>query len=382
MKPTLILAVIAGGMTGVFVNVWFGVGLRGPAAPGSVFSVYLQTATDSYLGVTLAIIGSAAVSMVVASLLLRLGRTDAGADDLVAATTQLEALKGRKSSVADQLRPAVAPGPIRTIVFACDAGMGSSAMGASMLRRRIRAAGLGEVTVVNAAIAVVDDAADLVITQSQLTDRARLRAPGAIHISVDDFIDSPRYDEIVRMLVAGERGGVEIPGRARDDVAGIPDAEAVTDDGVGVAPDVLALELVRIHPGSATRDQALAEATDLLVAAGAVTPAYYLSMLDRESTVSTYLGHELAIPHGTMDAQGTVLGTAISFVRYDGGVDWGGRRVTFVVGIAGTGREHLDLLGRIAALFAKPAEVEKLRAATTPEALFALITGGDALSRR
>ena len=142
--------------------------------------------------------------------------------------------------------------------------------------------------------------------------------------------------------------------------------------------NVLTLEMVRIHSGSATRDQAMQEAADLLVAAGAVTPAYFAAMQDRERTVSTFMGNGLAIPHGTNDAKDAVLGSALTFVRYDGGVDWDGQRATFVVGIAGKGGEHLEILSQIAILFSDDTEVEKLRAAPTPDALFTLVVDAGA----
>lgn len=97
---------------------------------------------------------------------------------------------------------------------------------------------------------------------------------------------------------------------------------------------VLSPEQVRIHPGGATRDEALQEATDILVAAEAVTPAYVDAMRQREETVSTFMGNGLAIPHGTNDAKDTILASALSVVRYDGGVDWAGDPATFVIGIA------------------------------------------------
>ena len=206
MKPKLILAMIAGGMTGVAINVAFDVGLRAPAAPGSIFAVYAQTARGSYLGVTLAVFGAAAVSFAVASVLLKLDKTD-DEGDLVAATAQMEANKGKKSSVASSLTGGAAAGgtatatrEIRNIVFACDAGMGSSAMGASVLRKKIQDSGHPEVTVVNKAIANLQDDVDLVVTHQDLTDRARQQSPSAIHVSVDNFMASPRYDEIVTMV--------------------------------------------------------------------------------------------------------------------------------------------------------------------------------------
>jgi PTS system mannitol-specific IIA component len=142
--------------------------------------------------------------------------------------------------------------------------------------------------------------------------------------------------------------------------------------------NILTPGMVRIHPGTATRNQAMQEATDLLVAAGAVTPAYYEAMQDRERTVSTFMGNGLAIPHGTNETKDTVLGSALTFVRYDGGVDWDGQQATFVVGIAGKGGEHLEILSRIAILFSDDAEVDKLRAATTPDELYSLVLAAGA----
>jgi len=137
---------------------------------------------------------------------------------------------------------------------------------------------------------------------------------------------------------------------------------------------VLSLGQVRIHSGSATQEAALQEATDILVSVGAVTPAYVDAMRQREETVSTYMGNGLAIPHGTNDTKDAILASALSVVRYDGGVDWAGEPVTFVVGIAGRGDEHLEILSQIAILFSDEDDVAKLSAAQTPEELFALLS--------
>ena len=137
---------------------------------------------------------------------------------------------------------------------------------------------------------------------------------------------------------------------------------------------VLTLEQIRIHPSGATRDDALQEATDILVAAGAATPAYVDAMRQREQTVSTYMGNGLAIPHGTNDAKDAILASALSVVRYDGGVDWDGEQATFVIGIAGVGDEHLEILSRIAILFSDEDDVAKLAAAQTPEELYTLLS--------
>ena len=215
MKPKLIIAMIAGGATQILINVIFDVGLRAPAAPGSVFAVYIQTNSTvmDYVGVTLSIIGGAAATFVVAAFILKTDKTEEADDELVHATTSMESMKGR-SSIASSLTgggtatataTATDTREIRNIVFACDAGMGSSAMGASVLRKKIQAAGHPEVTVVNKAISSLSDDVDLVVTHQDLTDRAREKSPSAVHVSVDNFMGSPRYDEIVEMVEQNNR---------------------------------------------------------------------------------------------------------------------------------------------------------------------------------
>lgn len=138
--------------------------------------------------------------------------------------------------------------------------------------------------------------------------------------------------------------------------------------------EVLSNDQVRIHSGSVSRDEAMKEAANILHAAGAVTGAYYDAMQQREASVSTYMGNELAIPHGTNETKDEILESALSVVRYDGGVDWDGNPVTFVVGIAGKGDEHLEILSQIALVFSDEDEVEKLKAVASPEELFHLLS--------
>ena len=209
MKPKLILAMIAGGMTQIFVNVIFSTGLVAPAAPGSIFAVYANTARGSYVGVTLSMVLGAAASFIVAAVLLKLDKTEEEEGDLASATAAMETMKGKKSIASSALGGAgattTATREIRNIVFACDAGMGSSAMGASVLRKKIHDSGHPEVTVVNKAIANLSDDVDLVVTHQDLTDRAREKSPSAVHVSVDNFMGSPRYDEIVEMVEQNNR---------------------------------------------------------------------------------------------------------------------------------------------------------------------------------
>ncbi|MCU1526569.1 MAG: mannitol transporter subunit [Frondihabitans sp.] len=230
-KPILFIAVILGGATGVATNVAFNSGLTGPASPGSIIAVLINTSKDSYVGVVLSVVLSAAVSGVVASFfLISTRKRDLAnaetAGDMSAALAKMQATKGRDANSATvgvfgSKPPASeeeaestfggvgsSPAPsgtttatrVENIVFACDAGMGSSAMGASVLRNKIKKAGIEGVTVVNKAIANLSGDEDLIITQQQLTDRAKTMNPGAQHVSVDNFMNAPQYDQVVEQL--------------------------------------------------------------------------------------------------------------------------------------------------------------------------------------
>ncbi|MEY8655156.1 PTS sugar transporter subunit IIA [Brachybacterium paraconglomeratum] len=418
MKPLLILAAIGGGMTGVAINVAFGTGLIAPASPGSIFAIFGVAARDSYLGIALAVLGAALVSFLLSTLFLKIGKQDDG--DIAAATAKMEQMKGKKSSVAGALTGAGAAGaagaaaatddsghtgPIRKIVFACDAGMGSSAMGATVLRKKVRAAGFDDVEVTNKAISSLSDEWDVVVTQKELTDRARQRTGSAVHVSVDQFMNSPRYDEVVELV--GQRNDPDATtgaGADGDTGAGAGTAAAAgagTAAGTGAATaaattpsadesprgrhaaprpedetakDTILAPSSIVLDGTATDSASgIDEAGALLVAAGAVDEGYVKAMHDREATVSTFMGNGLAIPHGTNEAKSSITRSAMSFVRYPGGIDWNGNPTTFVIGIAGVGNEHLTLLQKVAMTFSDPAQVTRLENATTTDEILEIL---------
>ncbi len=218
-KPILVLALIAGGASGVLTNVIFHSGLVAPAAPGSIFAVLAQTEKNSYVGVILSVVLAAAVTFAISMLILLASRkrdlaAEAEADArLAASVAQTTANKGKESSVLSGLAASVASGNVATktiekVVFACDAGMGSSAMGASVLRNKFKKAGI-DADVTNAAIANLTGDEDLIITQSELTPRAKQKVPDAIHVSVDNFMNSPRYDEVVELVKNQQDGAAE-----------------------------------------------------------------------------------------------------------------------------------------------------------------------------
>ncbi|QUR94183.1 PTS mannitol transporter subunit IICB [Macrococcoides canis] len=236
MKPAMIIAAIAGGMTGIAYYSMTGFGLGSPAAPGSILAYLGVTPKGEYLHMIIGVLLAALVSFVVGSIILKFSKDKEGTDDLAAATAKMEATKGKKSSVAGALKSESsdrvtvvdktdettneAPANdetdllakydtenvnahdysnVKKVIFACDAGMGSSAMGAGMMRNKFKKAGI-DLDVTNTAINQLPKDVDLVITQKVLTDRAIKQAPDAIHISVDNFLNSPKYDELIKNL--------------------------------------------------------------------------------------------------------------------------------------------------------------------------------------
>jgi len=196
MKPRLIIAVIAGGMAGVAFNMITGNALVGPPSPGSVFALILMSTNGMGILLTLGSIAVAtATSFAVAAFIIRNDASET--DDLEAASAAVDANKAESKGQAPAFANATSA-TVKSIVVACDAGMGSSAMGATVLRGKIEKAGL-DISVTNAAINDLANA-DIVITQQQLSARAKEKLPGARHLSIGNFMDANFYDELVDSL--------------------------------------------------------------------------------------------------------------------------------------------------------------------------------------
>ena len=203
MKPLLILAAIAGGAAGVATFATFDAGLIAVPSPGSIFALLGMTPKGNYLGVILGVLVATGVSFFVASLILKTSKVNN--EDIQAAAEQMQEMKGKKSTVAEQFSNKETSVDhlqhAKKVIFACDAGMGSSAMGASVLKNKFKKAGL-DVAVTNSAINQLPEDADIVITHKDLTHRAKEKLPSAYHISVDNFLGSDEYDKLTQQLQA------------------------------------------------------------------------------------------------------------------------------------------------------------------------------------
>ena len=332
MNPRLILAVIAGGATGVFTLVLFNAGLQAPASPGSIIAVLAMTPKASFVGVIASVIASCAVSFLISSFFVKLQKED-GADKLEEAQAASKAMKytgANAQQVTDY-------NGLKKIFVSCDAGMGSSAMGASMLRKKVNDAGL-PLEVANCAINDLPEDARLVITHQDLTLRAKKQAPNAMHLSLTNFLDNKFYDSLVNDLKANFNENA---------APSAPKADEISVNGTTFS---LKPEQIFLGLQAADKFEAIRFAGEQLVKAGFVQPSYVDAMFEREKLVSTYLGEGVAVPHGTIEAKDAVLKTGVVVCQYPAGVRFTDEEdgvAKLVIGIAARNNEHIQVVSAI-----------------------------------
>ena len=374
-RPVLIVAAIAGSAAGLLFFSLTDAGLVAPASPGSILSVLAMAPKGKTLIVLLGVVISAAVSLLVAApFIRRASKTETEGDPAV----------GKLPQSAAGISPHAAGRPVRKVIFACDAGMGSSALGATRFRRRLRDAGIG-VAVGNSAADRIPSDADVVVCQSVLAERIAAAANGAELIVIDNFLSDPGLDALfVRLAETTPSCGVSGSRSAQSalscDQSGLRDAAADSDpkpEETAFAPKDAAPDGAILQPGNIRiglpaepKEEAIRRAGELLVAGGYARPEYVDAMLRREELATTCLGMGLAIPHGTSDAKERVLRSGIVILQYPDGVDFDGEKAHLIVGIAGVGDEHLEILARLSASFEDEELLQRLMTATDPQVIY------------
>ena len=372
MNPRLILAVILGGMTGVFTLTIFNGGLVSPASPGSILAVLAMTPKGAYFANIAAIVAAMAVSFVVAAVLLKTSKVKEE-DDIEAATRRMHDMKAESKSAATPLAAGDVANDlshVRKIIVACDAGMGSSAMGAGVLRKKVQDAGLSNISVTNCAINNLPPDVDLVITHRDLTERAMRQVPQAQHISLTNFLDSGLYTSLTERLVAAQRH--------TDNEEKVRDSLKDSFDAADTNLFKLGAENIFLGRKAATKEEAILFAGEQLVKGGYVEPEYVQAMLDREKLTSTYLGESIAVPHGTIEAKDRVLKTGIVFCQYPEGVRFGEEEdevARLVIGIAARNNEHIQVITSLTNALDDESVIERLTKTTSVEEVLTLLKG-------
>ena len=345
MNPFVIIAPILGNMAAILWYTITGAGLVGPASPGSIIAYLMMTPGSDMVKVVVGVLIAAGISFLVAAPIVKM----AGGKSLEEAQSEMAA---RKAEAKGQ---PVVPGTIekasdiKKIVFACDAGMGSSAMGATKFRNRIKG-NRPDITVINTSVDNIPGDCDIAVVQTTLAERAKKSAPQAQLITIGNFLADPALDALYVQLTTGDQPAV--PAGENTDIV-IPD--------VPIKKNILIKEGIQLGQKPVSKEEAIQAAGELLEKLGYVDGSYVAAMQEREKLVTTYMGMGVAIPHGTTQAKGTVKKSGIVFFQYPEGVDFGEEKAQLVFGIAGVGDEHLDLLGKLCTLLEDEARLETLK---------------------
>ena len=336
MNPVVIIAPIVGNACAILFFSIMNAGLNGPAAPGSIIAFTMMSPRSSIFVSWIGVAIAAAVSFVIAAPIVKM----AGAKNLEEAQGQMQQMKAEAKGTA---APAAADAPlaeggaVKKVIFACDAGMGSSAMGATKFRNRIKDE-RPDLIVTNTSVDNIPADADVVVCQQVLADRARACAPQAHLVAIGNFLADPGLDALYRTLTAVKPAQAE----AAPDAAAAEPAQAEEKKRTVMTADCVMLGLQPV-----SKEDAIRAAGRLLVEQGCVDEQYIDAMLEREKLVTTYMGMGIAIPHGTTEQKARVKKSGIVMLQYPEGVDFGDEKAQLIFGIAGVGDEHLDLLSNI-----------------------------------
>lgn len=348
MNPLVIVGPIAGNICAILFYSITKAGLVGPSAPGSIIAFMSMSPKSSIVITAIGVLIAAAVSFLVSSPIVKMAGSKSLEDAQKKTSDMKVASKGTKAEVLSGAD--VKTENIKKIVFACDAGMGSSAMGATKFRNRIKPLNLG-ITVTNTSVDNVPADADVVVCQYILQDRAVKSAPQARLVAIGNFLQDPNLDAFYEELAAGTNETF---------VSETVDESQIKEEKK-VKKAVLKKEGIKTGLKSVDKETAIRAAGQLLCDLGFTDEAYIQAMVDRENMVSTYMGMGVAIPHGTSDAKEDVKKTGIVVMQYPEGVDFGEEKAYLIIGIAGVGDEHLEILGNIVASLEDEELLENLK---------------------
>lgn len=341
MNPKVIIAPIVGNMCAIAWFSFTGAGLTSAASPGSIIAFLSMTPSDLMLTNIIGVAIAAGVSFAIAVPLVR----SMAVADIDSASQQMREMKGTAEAAV------ISDTQGGTIVFACDAGMGSSAMGATRFRNRIKAE-RPDLTVEHSSVDTVPADADIVVCQRVLSERARKSAPQAQIVTIDNFLDDPALDSLYKSLTQLSHAAELMettPASAPEPVVQDRPSLKITaaDVRLGLAP--------------VDRERCIRDSGAFLVERGCVEQPYVDAMVERDRLTSVYIGMGIAIPHGTNEAKDSVERTGVVLQQYPEGVEFDGERAQLVFGIAGKGEEHLEVLANICRILEDEAVLEKMK---------------------
>ena len=364
MNPIVILGPMIGNIVGIFTLSALGGGLAAAASPGSIIAEMLMTPRGGYLANIAGIGIAAVVSFLISVFLLKFFGKDASLEEAQAQVAASKAASKGQAVPAASSGASVSAKDVRKIVFACDAGMGSSAMGATMVRNKLKDAGITDIEVIHYPVGEIPGDCQIVVTHHELSGRAAQRAPQARIIPIKNFMGAPEYNTLVQELLDARKGGS----------APAP-AAAAEEKPAGEQPILLEKKNIILNCKPVSPEEAIKAVGRRMVESGYVEESYIQGMLDREASFSVAIGSHVAIPHGTEESRKAIKKTGLIVMTYPEGIQWGDELVRLVVGIASTGEDHLGILGKIVEVAETEEDTDKLVDTAGVDQLYKLLNG-------
>ena len=364
MNPIVILGPMIGNIVGIFTLSALGGGLAAAASPGSIIAEMLMTPRGGYLANIAGIGIAAVVSFLISVFLLKFFGKDASLEEAQAQVAASKAASKGQAVPAASSGASVSAKDVRKIVFACDAGMGSSAMGATMVRNKLKDAGITDIEVIHYPVGEIPGDCQIVVTHHELSGRAAQRAPQARIIPIKNFMGAPEYNTLVQELLDARKGGsAPAPAAAEE-------APAAAEHPILLEKKNIVLNCKPVSP-----EEAIKAVGKRMVESGYVEESYIQGMLDREASFSVAIGSHVAIPHGTEESRKAIKKTGLIVMTYPEGIQWGDELVRLVVGIASTGEDHLGILGKIVEVAETEEDTDKLVDTAGVDQLYKLLNG-------
>ncbi|WP_353890011.1 PTS mannitol transporter subunit IICBA [uncultured Clostridium sp.] len=336
INPSLLLAAIIGSIVSIITFLTFNSGLIATASPGSIFSIMMLSHKSDILTNLLGVCVGAIVSFFISAFLLK--RKYREKDDK---NTNRENVQELDLDIKD----------IKKIVFACDVGMGSSAMGATNFRNRIKDFNL-DIEVVNSSVANIPDDADIIITHKGLLDSIKKEINKDKIIFIENFLEDDNLEVLYEKLSKKNEGN-EI--NAVEDLLEVENNTLLNEGNI-----LLGLE-------SESKEEAIIRAGELLFNNGYTKYEYIDSMLERENIISTYIGLGIAIPHGTESGKSEVEKAGIIVLQYPKGIKFGTQTAYLLIAVAAKHDEHLEIISSIAKSLEDIELIEKIKTTTNPK---------------
>ena len=364
MNPIVILGPMIGNIVGIFTLSALGGGLAAAASPGSIIAEMLMTPRGGYLANIAGIGIAAVVSFLISVFLLKFFGKDASLEEAQAQVAASKAASKGQAVPAASSGASVSAKDVRKIVFACDAGMGSSAMGATMVRNKLKDAGITDIEVIHFPVGEIPGDCQIVVTHHELSGRAAQRAPQARIIPIKNFMGAPEYNTLVQELLDARKGG------SAPAPAAVEESPAAAEHPILLEKKNIVLNCKPVSP-----EEAIKAVGKRMVESGYVEESYIQGMLDREASFSVAIGSHVAIPHGTEESRKAIKKTGLIVMTYPEGIQWGDELVRLVVGIASTGEDHLGILGKIVEVAETEEDTDKLVDDATVDQLYKLLNG-------